>query len=94
MFLSQVRDERWSLFIPQQEGSREQALESVLTGCLFFFFPFDRASLAGQSYNFQLGPAGIVDPLDRGVAIQNFMDHPVSGRDRRSVRPGHSQNRL
>lgn len=53
-----------------------------------------RASFEGQSYHFQLGPAGLLDPLDRRVAIQDLMDHPVSGRDWWSVWPGHSQDPL
>lgn len=54
----------------------------------------DRSSVAGQSDCLQLGPAGVMDQPDRRVALQDFVDHSVFGRDRRSVRPGRSQDHL
>lgn len=71
--------------------------ESGGRGARFLFRPlilhssvFGRSSAAGQSDHLQLGPPCILDQPDRRVALQDFLDYPLFGRDRRSVRPGHS----
>lgn len=45
----------------------------------------DRSSVAGQSDPLQLGSAGLMDQPDGRVALQDIVDHPLFGRDGRSV---------
>lgn len=53
-----------------------------------------RSLVEGQSDHLQLGPTGIVDQPDGGMALQNLLDYPVLGRDRWRVRPGYPQDHL
>lgn len=61
--------------------NREGGHQGLLRPLILHLSIVGRSPVASQSDHLQLGPAGFVDQPDRRVALQDFVDHPLFGRD-------------